>query len=531
MNSSSSANQTGLGKPPSSRHRSTDALFKLTAAQPSQGVYRYWGRLAVLVAALLMLGLAWALASPVGASPDDDFHLASIWCSATAPEDTCVPGQDSLAEGFRSVFVPVGISPAQLCYVFNPSVSGACGVAPRDTTLSASRANDGLYPGGYYVAMGLLVTEATSRSVLAMRLAAWILSIACIAGAVAVSPRQLRSAYITAAIATSVPLGVFIMASNNPSGVAVAGIGAYWCSSMAFMTTKKTRQRFAAAIVAVISATFALSSRADAGLFIAAATLTVLLQSRAWHRNSRARALLLGVIGLLGLFGIFLGTQTAGAARGLGDDTGRSALSTLSSNVVQLPSLWLGSLGTWGLGWLDTIMPTVVWFGTLSVVAGLVFWSLSFSRSRVDLAATLLMMSTIVIFPLYVLQQSGNLVGENVQPRYLLPALPIILATLLLAVPQGPSKTMARAQRNFMLALLIIANSVALHTNIARYITGVDVRDPFLRNPEWWWNIPLSPLAVWALGSVAFACCAIIGLHLSDTNRPLRPKFAANTKQ
>ena len=35
-----------------------------------------------LVPLLAILALAcWALASPVGSSPDDNFHLASIWCA------------------------------------------------------------------------------------------------------------------------------------------------------------------------------------------------------------------------------------------------------------------------------------------------------------------------------------------------------------------------------------------------------------------------------------------------------------------
>jgi len=40
------------------------------------------GRLKVagLVCVLVALG-AWSVASPVGASPDEDYHLVSIWCS------------------------------------------------------------------------------------------------------------------------------------------------------------------------------------------------------------------------------------------------------------------------------------------------------------------------------------------------------------------------------------------------------------------------------------------------------------------
>ena len=42
----------------------------------------------IALAGSLLLGLAaWALASPVGSSPDEDFHIANIYC--IADESTC----------------------------------------------------------------------------------------------------------------------------------------------------------------------------------------------------------------------------------------------------------------------------------------------------------------------------------------------------------------------------------------------------------------------------------------------------------
>lgn len=48
--------------------------------------------------ALLILGIgllaiaglgAWAFASPAGSSPDDDYHLASIWCAQGERDSIC----------------------------------------------------------------------------------------------------------------------------------------------------------------------------------------------------------------------------------------------------------------------------------------------------------------------------------------------------------------------------------------------------------------------------------------------------------
>jgi hypothetical protein len=46
---------------------------------------------------------------------------------------------------------------------------------------------------------------------------------------------------------------------------------------------------------------------------------------------------------------------------------------------------------------------------------------------------------------------------------------------------------------------------MALHTNIRRYVTGLDVNGVNLdASPEWWWDVPFTPMAVWFVGSVAF---------------------------
>ncbi|WP_425280775.1 DUF2142 domain-containing protein [Leucobacter coleopterorum] len=63
---------------------------------------------------------AWALASPVGASPDEDFHLASIWCGSGEREGLCGPGSTA-----DSRMVPDNIERA-ICYAHEPDVSAAC---------------------------------------------------------------------------------------------------------------------------------------------------------------------------------------------------------------------------------------------------------------------------------------------------------------------------------------------------------------------------------------------------------------------
>jgi hypothetical protein len=55
-----------------------------------------------------------------------------------------------------------------------------------------------------------------------------------------------------------------------------------------------------------------------------------------------------------------------------------------------------------------------------------------------------------------------------------------------------------------------VANLVAQHVNLRRYVTGTDVPGFNLDfQVEWWWGLPFGPLALWSVGAVAFTIAAL----------------------
>jgi hypothetical protein len=68
-------------------------------------------------------------------------------------------------------------------------------------------------------------------------------------------------------------------------------------------------------------------------------------------------------------------------------------------------------------------------------------------------------------------------------------------------------------------AALIGAHFVALHINIRRYVTGLDVGGFDLgANTEWWWTGPIGPNVVWLLGSLAYALLVVMIVRkMNDT--------------
>jgi hypothetical protein len=111
------------------------------------------------------------------------------------------------------------------------------------------------------------------------------------------------------------------------------------------------------------------------------------------------------------------------------------------------------------------------------------------------------------MMPLYLLQLGGFQAGEELQPRYLMPLMMVMIGTIVLTT-SGAALISDRGRLWFIVIALTFANAIALHTNIRRYTTGIRVQGFNLDSPrEWWWPFfPdfLGPNLLWAIGVVAF---------------------------
>jgi hypothetical protein len=66
---------------------------------------------------------------------------------------------------------------------------------------------------------------------------------------------------------------------------------------------------------------------------------------------------------------------------------------------------------------------------------------------------------------------------------------------------------LSRGQVSIIGAGLFLANTLALHLNLRRYVTGMDEQGLNLdQSIEWWWSgFPISPNTVWVTASLSFA--------------------------
>jgi hypothetical protein len=121
--------------------------------------------------------------------------------------------------------------------------------------------------------------------------------------------------------------------------------------------------------------------------------------------------------------------------------------------------------------------------------------------------AVIAALAFLTAIPLYILTQSGLEVGQQVQPRYLLPLIALFSFTALYRGSQQSGFLLTRAQIGIIGVGLFVSNSIALHINARRYITGMDVMSVNLdSSAEWWWrDFPLSANTVWLVATLGSA--------------------------
>lgn len=476
----------------------------------------------------LLAGVSWALASPVGASPDDDFHQASIWCPRPGDASGCTVRRDE-SGGIHAVEVPNVIARSAACFAFHDEISGACTQQIPDGVTWTDHFNRGEYPGVFYRVMHVFVGPDVERSIVMMRMANVLLTVVLLGGILVVAaPRQRRMIGL-ALLAPMVPLGIYLSASINPSGWSFVGVSTAAAGLLISADVPSIRRSVLATAIATLGAVIAVSARGDAGPFLCVTAAAIALATVRWSRRwliTRGPGFLL--VASIGLVSYLTSRQAA-----LLSETPQAAVENprqlLFNNLLELPSLFIGMFGSWALGWTDNPMPAMVW--SLSLFAALVVVVVGVSSMNVAKFAALLVVGTVmVVLPLVLYQRLGASVGSWVQPRYLLPLAPVFLLLMAYDPNRRAAVRLTLAQTLMTATAAGVANAVALYSTLRRYLTGLDGPTVIGRNVEWWWATLPGPRVVFVAGALSFVVVAFVLLLGEGTvlRRALPRTFAPN---
>ncbi len=466
----------------------------------------------IVMLAATVAGMAWAISSPIGSSPDEDYHLASIWCPPPVETSGCQVQTDGT---WKTITQSARIFQAPMCFAFHADQSGACIWAiPANDFQRNSRFDRGDYPGGFYHVLHIFAHGDPYTAV--YRIRAFNVGIAVALGALLVlgANRPTRRILAYAVASTYVPMGMFIVPAANPSSWALIGLTATAFALHSYWIAETRGRVIFNGVLAAVGVALAGSARADAALYMILAAIAVTcLHYRSVMRHP-LRLILPGAVPVVGLL-IFRMTGQAQAALSSGVLEGNAdTWGLLFRNIINSPYLVLGNQGLNSLGWLDTPMPPMVYVPMIVVCAFLVMAGigrLTWMKSLVAFGG----MFVVMAIPLYILQISHHTVGQDVQPRYILPLLPVVSLVLLTGSRPDQAVRLSRPAAWAAWALVSGANSVALMVNIRRYTTGLDGPIWPGQAVEWWSTNRVGPLPTWILGSLGFAVAAWMVVRLS----------------
>ena len=490
-------------------------------------------RVAIATLGALLTLTAWLYASPPGSSPDDGYHLGSIWCAGGFVEGRCL---EAIGSANPDVALAPTVLPSLTCVAGDGRESAKCQndiYARNEGRMSPTAANiSGVRAGLYYRTANLLVTDDISASIARIRVMNASLTLLLVGLTALIAAPDVRRAVLLTWLVASLPLGLFLVTSLNSTAWGLAGLGTLWANVITASRPGERWRRGAAVALAVTGGAMALGSRTEAAAHLAvmvAALLVLVATDLGWARRSQwsrrsvaiaagGTALLLGAVVAVGRFAAY--DYLLGSFSGLGAGWERLVQRGISNPVltlaVETPQLWTGALGTWSLGWLDTNMPsTVSVSATIAFVTLVAFGLAGASRGRV--ASTAIILAGMVALPVISLLSEGLVVLEKLQPRHYIPLLYAFLGFALVRSRTDAPVLIGRGMGFVIASILSVGHSVALIVNIRRYTTGLT---EFLyidanREVEWWWGgLAPSPEQVWLLGTAGYTAAAFIVLGL-----------------
>ncbi|WP_083940746.1 DUF2142 domain-containing protein [Schaalia vaccimaxillae] len=477
-----------------------------------------WTRLTLrclLLVSLLVTGAAWVIASPVGASPDDDYHLDSIWCPHPV-SDSC---PTRTVNGVTEIQVPLPIGNNSPCYAFKPEESAACSSKfAEDETRWATRYDDGAYPTGYYRFHHFLTDSEVRESVLIMRTANVLIAIALLGVIGCLLPKVFRHHYAFALMASWIPMGIYFISSNNPSSWSITGTIATAAGMFGSIHSHGIRRwlLFAAAIV---GANLSFTSRFDSALYIFVVAMALFFAVQ-WNRSLWIHATATTFLGVIGLIEI-LTAGRSGPAEGSSTPTGTSAgiVETIVRVFLDLPELFGGFYGFLkGPGWFDVPMDESSVVLLLISSGGALFAALRPGSWRKWMAA-LMVFGAMCGLPIIMVIRRVFDDLTTYQPRYLLPLL-AVLFFFLFVLTDTHKPIFATPQLILFSTCMVIAHSLTLHKVLTRYVHGLSGPQKLNlnHNIQWWWDIPISPMSVWIIASLSLLIiflCIIALTHIS----------------
>ncbi len=470
-------------------------MFRDAAVRLNTSPRRLW------VAAFLLfsvLGVAWSMATPLIASPDEPAHViraAAVARGQFNGQEVMVPhqvGESKVTWAETGVRLPAwygDLKTVNTCYAFAPEKPANC--APQlghseQTALVSTSA--GRYNPSYYLMVGWPSLFLSGPPALyAMRIVSALICSALLASAmVSAAEARRRSVMMLSVVVAATPMALFLTGMVNPNSVETAAGILVWSALLPMLMDPKP-ELLRRQLTRLGVATLLLSNVRPLGLiwFGVAVCFALLVKERyavravLRERTAKYWGAAIVVFGALGVVWSMTHPDHS-VLDGMHPYTFASAARVTFNNTGWYIQQMIGYFG-----WLDTPAPevtTVVWSG---VVLLLLFLGLSQARTR-EVLALLGLVAAIVALPIIAQSLQASQTGIIWQGRYLLPmaaGLPMLASAVFAKRAPGGRATWLRLVVLAGIGLTL-ANVAAYYWALRRYTVGM-LGPVFLHAAKW----------------------------------------------
>ena len=495
----------------------------------------YVGFPLALLSFLIVLS-AWAVSSPPGSSPDDDFHLASAYCGQGTRQGLCE--NPSTGQG---KLIPSGVIGLQNCY-YKFRVSANCQISElqvkEGSKESTERLNTGgLYPRLFYLFSSVFASSSVANSALAMRFLNISLILSLFGLTYYASSRKYRKMLPMTWCVSSLPFGLFIFSSNNPSSWAVSGLSCYAFLLANILDESEPRRKEKILPVLLIGMFAALGSRNDSSIFLFLFTVVVCLYSLPYFKVQFSRycatSFLLLTVSIAAYMTITNPTRIVQGGF-VSKDLPYKGIDLLNSNIQAIPLLLFGSFGfsSWtiphfgNLGWFNTPVPPITTFLVFGVFVFLCSRKISIWPTQTKIAVGILWL-LFISCPLYMHQMDHTFIGQYIQPRYFFAFILLIVGFSILSF-QAVRADLSNFSSISIWIALTLGHSFCLHLFIRRYTSGYGGFGVNLNSGVLWWEYSVfSPMTTWISGSVFFGIFSAFATNqMVSSTEPVSPSHS-----
>ena len=461
---------------------------------------------------LFMTLAAWAMSSALGSTPDEDFILTSIWCGTSesiGATPYCQP--DPNRPGF--MIVPGLVAEPEQC--LHVSVTGnwgsaACQEGVRNEVFSTDRYSRSGNPKTYSDVMRNFVSADVEKSVMQMRLFNSLLAAVTIILAFSINLRPLNDALLTWMIVVT-PAAAYFIGSVHNSSWTLIGTTCFIFAFTSLLRYRKVPQIWIPALlVALFAVWLTISSRPEGEytLILLAAIMLISEFPPKGLKLSKKALIIVGATLTIATF-VYQHANWWGRVNIFNDqrimpekEFPHTANDLLLNNFLRLPDFFLSYFGSFGLGFPQLSLGSIVWLFSSQSFLLLIAFTIrkSHKTHQIIFAFAFLFMSFAILY----LSQTGLYeVANEISPRYFMP---MFIGLIIIAA--NNKKDRYPISLVISVALMsTISNSLAIRDSIRRYVTGQDIYSVKSLNNgrEWWWQFGPEPETVWLIGTLAFA--------------------------